>query len=115
MLQCFRFVSINCKGGIELCKLEYVAGCLCRRNQSHGAASAANRCPRRDDLGDTPAAEVRKSARFIKKCCRPSSRKVFTECRSESSPISNLPATSSITTSETIRNLMVTDIRSSYC
>src|SRR5262245_10986482 len=59
MLQCFRFVSINRKGGIELCKLEYGAGCLCRRKQTHSAASALNRLPGRDDLGDTPTAEVR--------------------------------------------------------
>src|SRR5262252_9750041 len=55
------------------------------------------------------------STRFNKKRCRPSARKVFTECRSESPPISNLPAISSITTSETIRDLMVTDMKSSYC
>src|SRR5215510_6949126 len=59
MLQRFRFVSINRKDGIELCKLEYVPGCVRRRKQSHRAVYAANRLPRRDDLGDTPAAEVR--------------------------------------------------------
>src|SRR5262245_66071427 len=59
MLQCFRFVSINHKGGIELCKLEYVPGRFCRRKQTHRAASVVNRRPRRDDLGNTPAAEIR--------------------------------------------------------
>src|SRR4029453_2800316 len=60
MLQCFRFVSINRKDSIELCKLEYVPGCLCRRKQSHRALAAAYCLPRRDDFGDAPAAEERK-------------------------------------------------------
>src|SRR5215813_10991893 len=61
MLQCFRLVFISREDVIELCESEYVPGCLCRRNQTHRAASVANRRPRRDDLGDTPAAEVRNS------------------------------------------------------
>jgi hypothetical protein len=45
------------------------------------------------------------------KCCRPSAKHVLTESVSESSPTANLPATSSMTTLETIRDLILTGIK----
>jgi hypothetical protein len=102
------------KDGIKLCELEYGLGCLCRRNQSYRAVFAANRGPGGDYLGDTTAAEVRNTfqiqqevlSAFGQKSLHRMSQRIFAYIESACNVQYH--------TSETIRDLMVTDMKSSY-